>query len=162
MKKMFTNIAKLVGFAAVAYIGLSLFFGVFFWSDFQDVAYGDDAIAMAKTKDIFVPDHAQDVFYSATKWQNPDQHVSFTLPKAEAAAYLKREVAKHCGPQELISGSQSAYSPPEHGPRKPKEWKDQHWNTTKLGNALMYEEQYKYFCVDLDTGRVYISFWLGL
>jgi hypothetical protein len=161
MKKILTNIAKLVGFAAIAYIGLSLAFGVFFWSDFQDVAYGDEAIAMAKAKNIFVPEHAQDVFYSAVKWQDPDQHVSFTLPKDEVAAYLKREVAKHCGPQELINSSQSEYSPPDHGPRKPGKWKDYYWNTTALTHAIMYEQQFKYFCADLDSGRVYICFWLG-
>ena len=160
MKKLLINIAKTIGFAVIGYIGLSLIFGVFFWSDVQDIAYGDDAIAMAKAKDIFVPDNAQDVFYSATKWQDPDQHVSFTLPKAEAARYLKREAARHCGPQELISGSHSAYSPPDHGPRKPDKWKNHYWNTTVLANALMYEEQFKYFCVDVDTGRVYICFWL--
>lgn len=90
-----------------------------------------------------------------------DQHVSFTLPKNEAAAYLQREVAKHCGPQELVGGSQSEYSPPVHGPRKPDNWQDRYWDTAALTNALMYEEQFKYFCVDLNTGRVYICFWLG-
>ena len=161
MKKIFYNIAKLLGVAAFAYIGLSIFFSVFFLSDIQDIAHGNDAIAMAKHKNIFIPDHARDIFYSATKWQDPDQHVSFTLPKDEAAAYLQREVAKHCGPQELRNGSQSEYSPPDHGPRKPRKWKAHYWNINDLNNVVMYEEQFKYFCADLDTGRIYICFWLG-
>ena len=161
MKKVLMNIAKLVGIAAIVYIGLSLVFGIFFWSDLQDIAYGNDAIALAKNKNIFIPDHAREVFYSATKWQDPDQHASFTLPKEEVTAYLKREVLKHCGPQELASGSQSEYAPAKHGPRRPAKWKDYYWNTTALSNAIMYEEQFKYFCADLDTGRVYICFWLG-
>ena len=57
MRKIFITIAKYLGFAAVAFVGLGLLSGVYIFFEFQDIAYDNEAIAKAKDKNIFVFDN---------------------------------------------------------------------------------------------------------
>ncbi len=121
------------------------------------MATGNEAKSIVKNRFFEIPDAAKDVYYIMEGFQDHQTYISFTLPPNEAENFLLNAARKIEPSAALIPGNTSEVSYVNRGPEyKPWGWKADYWNLGAIKDALMYEKERWFGCVDRQTGRIYL------